>query len=360
MSALTLCVVRRTPDLLLACPESASADRLVLWPGEPPARVPDHASVAPIVLEGWLNGEVAYAEQLPPGVPAARGRLPTDLSAYVVARVLDALRFLHDLGESHGEVGPDRIALGLDGEVVLFGRGRHSGLPRVDRVACLSLLHGEREHTLVNLDLDGLLAEVSAAAPEDGAQRLAAWVRAQQRDPGPGPERVTFHLEAGDAVDEIVPDLGPDRGEGGLLERWAVTTSPGRTPPDITEEVSSTAPVMGITLWNRLSSPLPDAPPDRFAAVSGTPSRALRDLLAEDPPDPLPGPLVGPLPAFVLEGSQFDDQPTIVGAPRVTESAPPLRPRAAPEPGVPLWLQWVLAMTLGGLLMWGVMVLWGP
>lgn len=342
-------------DVRLAAPARSTDERVALWHGLPPAPLPDHPGIAPVVLEGEIDGRRTYAEQVPRGVRPSEHPLPRPLAPYVAARALEALHFLHGAGQVHGAVGSDRIVVGTGGEVVLFGRGRQGGHPRMDLVAALSLCPEDLEITLLDADAPRMVARIEAEAPHDARDRLAAWVREVVTDP-PVAEQVVLTSEdhAEDGVDEIVPDLGPDAEGSGILDRWSLSSTPGLTPGETTAEMGSTQPAIGISLWTRLSAP-PEhpPPPDRFAGVQGTPSRALASLLAEEPPDVLPGPLVGAVPAFVMQRPRFEDQPTVVGAPPLTETPAPLRAPTAPL--VPGWVQWLLAMALGGLLAWGLL-----
>jgi len=341
-------------DVQLAAPARSSEERVVLWHGLPPAPVPEHPGVAAVVLEGEIDGRRTYAEQVPRGVRPAEHALPHDLAPYVVARILEAVHFLHEAGQVHGSVGSERVVLGVRGEVVLFGRGRQGGRDRMDLVATLSLYPDGAEMTLLERDALQIAERIDQDAPADAREQLGAWVRGVVQD-APVIEQVvlTSGERAEDGVDEIVPDLGPDAEGSGILDRWSLSTTPGLTPGEVTDEWSSTQPALGVSLWNRLSAP-PEhpPPPDRFAAVQGKPSRALAGLLAEEPPDVLPGPLVGAVPPFVVQRPRFEDQPTVVGAPPLTETPAPVRLASASP--VPAWAQWILAMALGGLLAWGL------
>lgn len=329
--------------------------RVMLWRGPAPFVVPDHPALAPVVLDGEIDGLRSYAERIPEGLRMSEARPPEDLMPYIVSRVLEGLQVLHHAGQVHGAVGPDRIALGTRGEVVLVGRGRQGGHVGADMITAISLLPTKDDATLLDANAGSLAADVGEHASAEDPERLAAWVR--ERLPRPAVVAEVLLLpSAGDAVDEVVPDLGPDRGRG-ILDRWMTTTTPGvRSGGDeTTDEVSSTHNEIAVTLWGRLSAPEPPAPSDRFALASG-PSPSVRALLAAEPPEVVGLPFGGDVGLFVLHEPTFDDQPTIVR--HVGATGEHLERTVGPgRGGVPLWVQWLLAAALGALLAWAATAL---
>jgi len=338
-------------DVQLAAPGLSPTERMVLWHGLPPAPIPDHPNVAPVVLEGDLGGRQVYAERVPPGVRMSAHPPPPELLPYVVCKALAGLHALHDAQQVHGAVGPDRMVLGVDGEVVLIGRGRQGGVRSLDVIAAVSLLPEEHESTLLDAHAGGLSAELADRTGPEDRYTLALWVRSVLPERRVVEQTLLTIGEQDDAVDEIVPDLGPDRGERGLLDRWSVTTATGMSG-ERTDESSRTQPTIGITLWKLLTTE-PERPPpaDRFDPVRGVPSRGIRALLAEEPPDILPLTLAADVEPFVIGVPMLEDQPTVVRAtPRMGEGrtvAPKGNPRA-----VPPWVQWAVAMGFGGALAW--------
>jgi hypothetical protein len=338
-------------DIQLAAPGLSPRERMVLWHGLPPALIPEHPGVAPVVLEGDLDGRQVYAERVPTGVRMSVYTPPPELLPYVVTSALIGLHALHDARQVHGAVGPDRILLGAEGEVVLIGRGRQGGARGMDLVSALSLLPLEDDITVIDAERGDLTAELAERTRPDDRERLAQWVREVLPERRVVEQVLLTIGDQDDAVDEIVPDLGPDRGGGGLLDRWSMTTATGLSA-ERTDDQARTQPTIGGTLWNRLSSE-PDLPPpaSRFDGVVDVPSRGIRTLLAEEAPDILPLTLGGDVAPFVIGPPTMEDQPTVVRAtPRM-----PKRRSAAPvaRPGtVPAWVQWAVAMGFGGALAW--------
>ncbi|MBW1877519.1 MAG: hypothetical protein JRJ84_04075 [Deltaproteobacteria bacterium] len=338
-------------DVQLAAPGLSPGERMVLWHGLPPVPIPDHQNIAPVVLEGDLDGRQVYAERVPRGVRLSGHTPPPELLPYVVSMALAGLHALHDAHQVHGGVGPDRLMLGVDGEVVLIGRGRQGGVRGLDLISAFSLLPGGQESTVLDADAGELSAELAERVDPEDPERLALWVRGVL----PGRRVVEQALltigEQDDAVDEIVPDLGPDRGERGLLDRWSVTTASGLSG-DQTDEEGRTQPSIGLTLWKLLSPDPPrPSPTNRFDGVQDVPSRGIRTLLAEEPPDILPLTLAADVAPFVIGVPTLEDQPTVVRAtPRLSETRT-TGPGVGPGT-IPRWVQWAVAMGFGGALAW--------
>jgi hypothetical protein len=339
-------------DVLLAAPGQSPEERVALWSGVPP-RVPADDRLAPVVLVGEIDGRPMYAEKLPRGPLLSELEVPEALRSYVLAEVLQAVHALHQGGTAHGGVGASAVVLGEDGRVVLAGAGRQGGRETLDLFAALTLFPSMSDVTLHDAEVAGLIEEMRARAHEHAQEELALFVLRQALEPVVVAQAVLLVGANEDAVDEIVPDLGPERTDShGILDRWAVTTTTGG---DVTEEVSATSPGLAVTLWNRLLAP-PEhpPPPDRFAQVEGKPSRAIIGLLTEQHPEILPLPVAAGIGAFVVTAPTWDDQPTMVDAdPHTVSPAPAPRRQGMP---VPFWVQWGIAMGVGGLIVY--VVLW--
>jgi len=117
-----------------------------------------------------------------------------------------------------------------------------------------------------------------------------------------------------DSLDEVVPDFGPDAARGtGLLDRWAVTTSGGQAEhtDELTGSVASSTSPLVLTLWTALAAPPEHTPPaDRFQKVAGQPSRGIRALLVQEPPDSLPAMIGGAIQPFLMEMPEHTSEPT--------------------------------------------------
>lgn len=359
-------VIRRepTPDhgrLTLAMPGPAHGDRVILWEGLAPLPVPEHPNIAPIVLSGDLDGRRAYAERVPNGLRLDEIDLPAEFAELVVVRVLEGLAHLQRHRQVHGTVAADRVIIGPDGTIVLFGRGRRGGIAGLDLVAGVSLLPGPGEETLPGESAELAAQELSRRVPPGAAAALAEWARARIPPPPQPIEQIVLTVGGpAEGTDEVVPDLGPDTGDSGLLDRWSVTTSSGtgETTPAAHGDHDPPTPNLADELWARVALYADRSPPDdRFAAVAGQPSRGLRAVLGDEWPDVLPAPLVGDVarlgPVHRMETGE--DMPTVVRnqlaaalGEHTETGVSPLRPVARPRRGRGLEL--VAAMIVGGLL----------
>jgi hypothetical protein len=356
-------------------PALSPEERVVVWEGFAPAPAGEHEAVAPVVLEGEIDGRRAYAERIPAGIRMSDAMPPEELQPYVASRVLEGLAALHSGRHSHGAVGADRVVLGREGEVVLIGRGRRGGMAGLDLVAAVSMMPSHAEETLPGETAALAASELARRVAPGDRERLAAWVRAHERPTPAEADPIVMNVtpSSDDGADEVVPDLGPDSsGHDGILDRWGVTTSSGRSGTESTPEVTaegggSAAQRLARELWTGLAD-LPQGPSDRFSGAAG-PSRALRTLLAEESPDVLPVPLVSsPLPNFVARPVEVEDQPTFGGGPTdsvtlsLDDMPEEVRRAAASTPGAPVrhtaprerraWVEIGLAMLLGGAIVW--------
>jgi hypothetical protein len=315
--------------LRLASPGLAPDEHVVLWEGLAPADF-DGGGIAPIVISGRIDDRWAYAERVPHGIRMSDAEVPDDLRPFVILCLLEALTGMHEQRQTHGAVGPDRVVLGVDGRVVLIGRSRRGGTATMDMVAALSMLTAGYEQTLPGESAEEAVIEIGARCRADDGERRAAWVAAKlpARPTQIDQVLLTVGSQPEDAADEVVPDLGPDTDGEGILDRWAVTTS---SRIDVTAEVThgegGGSHRLALSLWTALAAVPAAVPVARFADVEGVSSRALRGLLADEPPDPLPTPLPGRVLTFLVEhggptarlqdvsmAMMADDLPTVHGA----------------------------------------------
>lgn len=285
--------------------------RAAVWIGARPSPTVAHESIAPLADAPSEAGEGAYLELLPTGVRLVELEPPEDLIRYVIAQVLLGLQALHKAGGSHGAVDDRHIVIGLDGEVVLFGRGRRPGSPHTDVLSAMDLLPPGMDITVPGLDAAGnaqRMLDSIGAAPR---ARLSGWAR-------------TVKLGS---VDEITSNLGPEGDATGLLDRYEVQSEVGLPHEETQDDDSSTQMSLGSTLWRSLiANPVNPAPPDRFTALEGKPSRAVRQLLKSEALLRLDLPTAGPIPPFVieeLEDSGLDDPTTRTQTLRSFDLPPP-------------------------------------
>ena len=327
MNVVTLHVLKDRPSadfgmVRVAAPALDPDARVVVFDGLPPDPIPTSPHVAPVVLQGDVDGHRVYAERVPVGLGLHELELPPSMAPWIGAGLLAALAHLRQCGLVHGRVAADRVQVGMDGSIVLFGRGRVGGTFERDRAGADDILAVLDLTADSEVDLDDVLTHLrSAADPSDG-QALGAIVRKLHKDLTVLDQ---IHIQVGptpDSLDEIQPDLGPDRAhEPGLLDRWSVTTHHGGSlehTDELTGSVPHSSSPLALTLWTALAAPVQHAPPDdRFSAVDGEPSRGLRALLVEEPPDTLPGLLGGAVPAFLLDAdvSLDDDDDTTEDTP---------------------------------------------
>lgn len=340
--------------LQVATPEQDPERRLVLWSGVPSVRV-DHPVIAPNVLDGELDGRRTYGEAIPRGLWLAAVDLPDAFQGYVVGRLLDGLSALHEAGIAHGGVQRGKVVLGVDGEVVLVGAGRHPGREVLDLLSLDGLASARDAPTLEPSDPGSRARELAVRSGNEDRARLAAWVAERLVDEPVVQTVVVVSLDAVDAVDEVVIDLGPELTDGGrgILDHWSHTGTSG-TVSEVTSEVASTQHALAVTLWGRLSSGArAQPPPERFAAVQGVSSRAIRAILADEAPEPLPLPLLASPGPFVIHVPQHDDMPTMIGP-----ALDGIVPRPSPPQRYPI-AQWLVAMAVGGALVYALMTWWG-
>lgn len=307
-------------DWWIASPALAPDERVVVWRGLPPALGAESRGVAPVVLVGEVDGRLHYAERVPRGISWADAPdLPPEIAAWVSIRVLGAVLALHRGGYVHGAVSSERVMLGEDGAVVLFGAGRRGATQAADLAA-----------------VPPPIGDPAADAPA----RLAAWVR-ERLLPPQGADMIAMVVRPETGSDEVVPDLGPDHAAG-ILDRWAVTTATGRaeelTPAAMGLTAFSAADRFEIDTWARLAAPLPPGRADRFDGVGAAAARSIRALLADEAPESLPAMRRHAVSLWV--GMPVTDDPTIVGVTPPTEFTAPgdtTTTHAHTESSAPRW-----------------------
>ncbi len=262
--------------------------RVLLWPGRPPTEpLPPHPRFARRGEAVSLSGSQVWVEHCLPGVLLADLSLPLEpgLAAGICGALLPALRALHDAGQAHGDLHAARVAVSPDGRLQLLGSGVVPGQPRDDLTALTLLL--------------AHLSGETAPEPEDDAQALTEWLR--RRSEGV-PWRVLLRSRLTDlqpvdpatdrvtpvpSLDEVAFEVGPDEQGRGLLDTATGTRS---TPGESTSTMDPQArrEQTRISAMARLAADLRSLEPPGF--VDGAPCRELRELIADEPLDPLPTP----------------------------------------------------------------------
>ena len=359
----------------LCAPSRSPEERALVWYGLPPPAVADESGLARIAVQGVCDGRRVYVETVPNGLRLSALPLPEDLAPYVVGHVLQALAALHRSQQVHGNVTPEDVWLGLDGSVRLSGRGRQGAVPQHDLLAAASLLQSER--TVPGRDCEEAAHEVLSQSEDGDAERLGALVSEHKTDVDvSGEEWLIINLDdhtLDGGFDEISPDLGPDEGHDGIMDRWSVnsttdvtTTGSGGNTTEMTDNGRGNA--LSLELWSRLAAPPQPASASRFNAVKGQSSRGIRGLLAEEVPDVLPAPVEARLGSIVVTDTDTGTSVTSTGhfgsalaEPeyiRDTRGDPDQTVRSAapvePVPGVPVW-QLVIAALIGGLAVFSLM-----
>jgi hypothetical protein len=313
MTVATLHLLHEEPSvdfgvLRLASLPGDDGARLIVWDGLAPPPVPESPLVAPTALAGDVEGSSVYAERVPKGLRLSDTSLPPALAPLVATRILEAVAHLHRHGFAHGLIAPDRVMLGTDGQIALFGRGRRSGSFDGDVLQAQALVAGlGLPHPGTEIIEDLIDAMTAAVAPEDREALSAHVAAALPRESTPlrlltlqvGPTR--------DSLDEVLPDLGTDPSDArGLLDPY----DPLNTTGDLehTAELTSGAgedrggPSAAVSLWTRLAARNEHPPPpDRFRDLSGRPSVAARALILEESPDAVPAWIGGVVGPFLLE-----------------------------------------------------------
>jgi hypothetical protein len=305
-------------DFRLVSSKRVPDEWLALWDGAPPPGGFSHPAIASVGIVGTLDGRPVYAERLPVGFRLSDAAPPRELGPYMAAAILEALSALSRAGQVHGLLSPRCVFLGIGGEVVLIGRGR-GGAPRtLDLLSAATLLPSATEETWPGDDPEGAAVRMRQRTSPSDRERLAAWVRSQRSEFERSIEAIVVILArpVDESADEVVPDLGPDGGEG-LLERWSATTSSGTTG-EPTAEVGLVAEV---------------------ARVEPPPLEALFD---EDRPHALPSPSRSGVPT-----SELDEHTVTQASPRLGQATETRRTvRRAVELGCAMLIGGVLTLVL--------------
>jgi len=346
-------------QMRLARPALSPDERLVVWEGLPPLPGPEEACLAPVVLTGEVQGRRAYAERVPRGLRLSEVALPRELSPWVVSRVFQALLALRRAHQVHGAIGPDRVVLGVEGEVVLFGRGRRGGIQALDTIAASALLpeadpiDRDEEETLPGEQAALLALQLAEQCRAGDRERLAAWVAGQLGTDEPT-EQLLFDVTApvDQGADEVVPDIGPDSAGGGLLDPWASTTGSASEQTAEVTDGGGSAERLALSLGSRLAAPsAPPPPPGRFDAVQGIASRGVRQLVSSEPPPRLPAPLDGAVTGLLdtaTPGPRRVEDPIPPGA----DDEPTQRAPVSQEGRGPAASEVVIAVALLALVVW--------
>jgi hypothetical protein len=280
-------------------------EQAVLWSGPPPEQnLPPHPGLARRQGCADAAGEPGWLELIAAGVLLSD--LPPPLhpieAAELFAAISDALAALHDASMSHGGLTADRIHLDRRGHPTLLGAGL---TPEPEPAADLDALHALWRQWCPE---GPLLATASA---EDAAESLRVWLSVTEEATAVLPALIAEQLRdrSGDPltlgpgaavgpVDEIGVDIGPDEFVAGLLDplTWSgVTGEPtsevaagdSENTGTLQEDTRVNAPRTAL-LSQILGLSHERAPPERF--VEGTPSAAIRGLIATETLDPLPTP----------------------------------------------------------------------
>lgn len=317
---------------LLVAPAGAPGERLLVWEGLIPVPLAEHPSVASVVFTADLDGRRVYAERVPRGVRLDDVDLPPGVQELVVVRLLEGVAHLHRHRLLHGNVTKAHVFLGVHGEVVLGGRGRKGGIPALDLVAAVGMLPGPGEETLPGESAELAAAELSRRVPPDALGRLAALVESRIATHVPL-ARITLGTSLAEGTDEVVPDLGPDHSDHGILDRWGTTTATGSTgettPAARTDAGAGPAIDQKEELWSRVArvvaTPM-DAGPDL--------PRVVRELLASEATVVLGMPtVVDDAPTQERREEFGDEPPTAVR--RALSQAPPELTAPTASPAVP-------------------------
>ena len=343
-------LIRRTLDNgqhgLVLVAEDQPEEHAVFWLGPPPEQnLPPHPGLARRQVCADETGEPGWLELTPAGVllSALPPKLPIIEAAELFAAIADAIAALHEAGMSHGGLTADRIHIDRRCQPTILGTGQGDE----DDLTALTSLWQE-------WCPEGPLMLASTAA--EAAEGLRVWLSVTEECsvilPGlveaalqsaPGGESLT--LQPGAAVgpvDEIGLDIGPDEVAGGLLDplTWSgITGEPTSEVPvssdentgAIHEDTRINAPRMA--LLSRLLG-LSHEKPSAARFQEGTPSLAIRELIAGENLDPLPVPDGLPArPGFLIPHRDPDWDENTATAISATisdplETAPP--PQAPP------------------------------
>lgn len=351
------------PVFELADPD-ALEERYTLWPGLPPAQMPLHPGLAPMLLVGRQAGEPVWLEARPEGISGEvlSGRLAAPEVSLLLQDICEVLHALHEQGQVHGEVRANRMVVSLDGWVVLVGAGIRRVRPDEDLVDLIRLgrkLLDPRDppgvlylpETLPRSVLeyrDDLARRFEGLRPDDVRAGLVERIRDVS---SPLPRQTTL-LEVDLEVPEprgIVDEVGVELGRESEGERsvtgWTGTPSWESTgswePSSSWERTGGTVTRVGVPTDNEVTGSFAAMParsrraqllarilaprptprdPAALEARTGTACKELERMVLEEPLDPLPtaldtrrtGATVLTLPSFPLPDTDRATETTVI------------------------------------------------
>ena len=115
MNVVTLHVLKDRPSadfgmVRVAAPALDPDARVVVFDGLPPDPIPTSPHVAPVVLQGDVDGHRVYAERVPVGLGLHELELPPSMAPWIGAGLLAALAHLRQLGELRVQEDRHRLA----------------------------------------------------------------------------------------------------------------------------------------------------------------------------------------------------------------------------------------------------------
>jgi hypothetical protein len=295
--------------------ESLNADyRYVVWSGIPPTDRLAHEKVAPIAWVGTASGRPVYLERVPAGTPWSALAPDSALCTHVAGQIMRILADLHAANRVHGSISADRVWISTHGEVSLIGTGRIVAPPSFDLLRAWGLSGSLADTTLPTDNASDAALMLLASTTGDEPARLARHAAAATAEAKQG-SALDIEVRE-DGIDEVVPDIGPDAAQDGLLDRWHGTT--GGRSGDTTGRVDATVGAVVRTAAFPLSL---------IAAHDDTTGAAPLNLAG----------IVVP--------------PTMTMAPTVHEEVTAVEGRR-PAISSRRWMELVAAMGVGALLMW--------
>lgn len=271
-----------------------------------------------------LDGVACWLERVPAGALASDLAPTPEASLPLLAAVARHLADLHASGRVHGAVGPDTTLITPEG-VRLVGAGVSPGTRADDRGRLAAwtddvLRRLDRQvfpGTLTLTEMAVRLEEgVRGVLPVGPPRPLPAPAQALNvSDPDGDLDRSVTSVDLtgevrAEALDEVVFDYGPEP-TGELSRSDSLRTA---TQVDAYGTADSVRSVVSL-----LVAPLAPTRPDRFAGSEGTPSSAMRRLLADEPmdvlvvPEDLPTPVArSPMPVTATFDTVVDRRATTI------------------------------------------------
>ena len=203
-----------------------------------------HPAVATIIGTGTWNDSPCWIETRASNITLAD--LPRPLSetdaAHLIACVADGLSSLHSKGLTHGQLVPENVTIDQSGLPMMIGCGVEESSTTQDIEAATTLIQYLCSQTLEYrtgsaAELAASLREVIAQAgnPPSHVAKMATAI--------PNPlyslnETVQIQLHPHGSVDEVQHDIGPDRKNRGLLDRWSNSASVDDLTEDQTDAIN--------------------------------------------------------------------------------------------------------------------------